>query len=230
MDPDPRHGDLIALFTDLNEQAVLNEVCRLLDTEDSPLTILESCQHALRHVGEHYQDGRYYLSGLMMAGEIMRQVSEMLQTAFEKRIYESASGRIVLGTVQGDIHDIGKNLIGAILRCHGFELIDLGVDVPPAMFLKATEEYAPHIIGMSGLLTVSYEAMRETVDLLRKNVEKGGLAVPIIIGGGSINSKVNKFVGSDYWAPDAMTGAKMCQRLRDSRETVPPQMWGASRV
>lgn len=230
MDPDPRHRELIALFTDLNEQAVLNEVRRLLDTEDSPLTILESCQNALRHVGEHYQDGRYYLSGLMMAGEIMRQVSEMLQSAFEKRIYGSASGRIVLGTVQGDIHDIGKNLIGAILRCHGFELIDLGVDVPPVKFLKATEEFAPNVIGMSGLLTVSYDAMRETVDLLRRNTEKGGHAVPIIIGGGSINSKVNKFVGSDYWAPDAMTGAKMCQRLLDSREAVFPQTLEALRL
>lgn len=217
MNPDVRHLDLITLLTDLNEQEVLKEVQRLLEKKEAPLGILESCQQALRYVGDNYEQGRYYLSGLMMAGEIMRQVSEMLQGVLEKSIRGKASGRIVLGTVQGDIHDIGKNLVAVILRCHGFELYDLGVDVSPQDFLKAMREFRPQIVGMSALLTVAYDAMKETVSLLRGNAEKDGHSIPTIIGGGLINEKVRKYVGSDYWASDAMTGAKLCQRLLTAR-------------
>ncbi len=213
MNPDLRHLELITLLTDLNEQEVLKEVQRLLEKEEPPLSILESCQQALGYVGANYEQGRYYLSGLMMAGEIMRQVSEMLQRILENSIHVKASGRVVLGTVQGDIHDIGKNLFGVILRCHGFELIDLGVDVSPGDFLKATRECSPHAVGISGLLTVSYDTMRETITLLHEDTQRGRPPVPTIIGGGLTNEKVCKYVGSDYWAPDAMTGAKLCQQL-----------------
>jgi methanogenic corrinoid protein MtbC1 len=213
MDPDARHKKMITLLTDLNEQEVLREVRRLLEQEEPPLHILESCQKALRYVGDHYEQGRYYLSGLMMAGEIMRQVSEMLQCVLEKSIPGRASGRVLLGTVQGDIHDIGKNLFGVILRCHGFEVRDIGVDVSPEAFLKGAREFEPHVAGLSGLLTVAYDIMRETVALLRGNTQGGGPCISTIIGGGMINAKVCKYVGSDFWAPDAVTGAKLCRQL-----------------
>ena len=121
MNRDFQHRELIALLTDLDEQGVLREARRLLEKNESPLHILESCQLGLRSVGDNFEQGRYYLSGLMMAGEIMRQVSEMLQDVLEKTIRGKACGRVVLGTVQGDIHDIGKNLVGVIVRCHGLD-------------------------------------------------------------------------------------------------------------
>ncbi len=213
MNPDVQHRELITLLTELNEQEVLEEVRRLLKKGESPLHILESSQKALRYVGDNYEQGRYYLSGLMMAGEIMRQVSEMLQRVLEKSIDGKTSGRVLLGTVQGDIHDIGKNLFGVILRCHGFELRDIGVDVSPEAFLKGTREFEPHIVALSGLLTVSYDTMREAIALLRENTQRGRPYVSTIIGGGLINAKVCKYVGSDYWAPDAVTGAKLCRQL-----------------
>ncbi len=213
MNPDVRHRELITLLTELNEQGVMEEVRRLLEKGEPPLHILESCQKGLRYVGDNYEQGRYYLSGLMMAGEIMRQVSEMLQCVLEKNIHGKASGRVVLGTVQGDIHDLGKNLVGVILRCHGFELYDLGVDVSPEAFLKGTREFEPHVVGLSGLLTGSWDTMRETIALLRENTKGGGSLVSTIIGGGLIDEKVCKYVGSDYWAPDAATGAKLCRQL-----------------
>lgn len=216
MKQDFPHRDLMGLLTDLDEQGVLREVRRLLKNEESPLNILESCRQGLRSVGDNYEQGQYYLSGLMMAGEIMRQVSEMLQEVLEKSFSGKASGRVVLGTVQGDIHDIGKNLVGVIMRCHGLELRDLGVDVSPEDFLRATQEFTPDVIGISGLLTVSYDTMKETVALLRSNPGKDGRSVPIIIGGGMINEKVRAYVGSDYWAPDAVTGAKICQQAAAS--------------
>ena len=213
MNPDVRHQELMALLTDLNEQEVLEEVRRLLKKGESPLHILESCQKGLRYVGDNYEQGRYYLSGLIMAGEIMRQVSEMLQSVLEKNIHGKASGRVLLGTVQGDIHDLGKNLVGVILRCHGFDLYDLGVDVPPEAFLKGAREFEPHVVCLSGLLTGSWDIMRETVALLHGNTQGGGSRVSTIIGGGLIDAKVCKYVGADYWAPDAATGAKLCLQL-----------------
>ncbi|MGO9314124.1 MAG: B12-binding domain-containing protein [Syntrophobacteraceae bacterium] len=213
MNPDVRHQQLITLLTELNEQEVLEEVRRLLKKGEPPLHILESCQKGLRYVGDNYEQGRYYLSGLMMAGEIMRQVSEMLQCVLEKNIHGKTSGRVVLGTVQGDIHDLGKNLVGVILRCHGFELYDLGVDVSPEAFLKGAREFEPHVVGLSGLLTGSWDTMRETIALLRGNTQGSGPRVSTIIGGGMIDEKVFKYVGSDYWAPDAATGAKLCRQL-----------------
>jgi methanogenic corrinoid protein MtbC1 len=213
MDSDARHKKLVTFLTDLNEQEVLREVRWLLEKEEAPLHILESCQKALRYVGDHYEQGRYYLSGLMMAGEIMRQVSEMLQCVLEKSIPGRVSGRVLLGTVQGDIHDIGKNLFGVILRCHGFEVCDIGVDVSPEAFLKGAREFKPHVAGLSGLLTVAYDAMKETTTLLRENARIEEEPIRIIIGGGMTNDKVCKYVGSDYWAPDAVTGAKLCRRL-----------------
>jgi len=213
MNPDDRHQALITLLTELNEQEILEEVRRLLKKGEPPLHILESCQKGLRYVGDNYEQGRYYLSGLMMAGEIMRQVSEMLQCVLEKNIHGKTSGRVVLGTVQGDIHDLGKNLVGVILRCHGFELYDLGVDVSPEAFLKGAREFEPHVVGLSGLLTGSWDTMRETIALLRENTQESGSHVSTIIGGGMIDEKVFKYVGSDYWAPDAATGAKLCRQL-----------------
>jgi len=203
----------MALLTELKEQEVLEEVGRLLKKGEPPLHILESCQRALRYVGDNYEQGRYYLSGLMMAGEIMRQVSEMLQCVLEKSIHAKASGRVLLGTVQGDIHDIGKNLVGVILRCHGLELYDLGVDVSPEAFLKGALEFEPHVVGLSGLLCASWDTMRETIALLRGNTQGGGSYVSTIIGGGLMDEKVCKYVGSDYWAPDAVNGAKLCRQL-----------------
>ena len=150
----------------------------------------------------------------------MRQVSEMLQIVLEKSIHGKTSGRVLLGTVQGDIHDIGKNLFSVVLRCHGFELYDLGVDVSPEAFLKGSREFGPNVVGLSGLLTVSYDAMTETIALLHKDAQRGGSHVPTIIGGGLINEKVCKYVGSDYWAPDAMTGAKLCQQLVFGDRTI----------
>jgi methanogenic corrinoid protein MtbC1 len=213
MNRDVPHQKLMSLLTELKEQEVLEEVRQLLEKGESPLRILESCQKGLRYVGDNYEQGRYYLSGLIMAGEIMRQVSEMLQCALEKNIHGKASGRVLLGTVQGDIHDLGKNLVGVILRCHGFELYDLGVDAPPEAFLKAARKFEPHIVGLSGLLCGSWEIMRETIALLRGNTEGGGPRVSTIIGGGLIDAKVCKYVGSDHWAPDAATGAKLCREL-----------------
>jgi methanogenic corrinoid protein MtbC1 len=122
-----------------------------------------------------------------------------------------------VGTVSGDIHDIGKNMVGMLLACHGFTVIDLGVDVPPADFAAKAIDVKPDMVGLSGLITASFESMKNTVSVLRAEAQKHHLTFPIIIGGGMIDEQVCAFVGADYWVADAMSGVRLCQRLMAQR-------------
>jgi methanogenic corrinoid protein MtbC1 len=177
------------------------------------LTIIKDCEQAMGLVGERYERQEYYLSGLIMAGEILREVMTMVQPFMEKRLPGNASGRVLLGTVQGDIHNIGKGIVDVALRCYGFTVEDLGVDVPPQQFLEHIQGNPPDVIGLSGLLTVAYESMKETVKLLREYQLSGQPAIPIIIGGGMLNEKVCRYVGADFWTTDALDGVRICQRI-----------------
>jgi methanogenic corrinoid protein MtbC1 len=204
---------MIHHVAELNEQAVLALVQERLSDGDDPLSIVEDCQEGMRRVGERYEQGRYYLSGLIMAGEIFREVMELAQPVIEAQISGEKSGRVLLGTVQGDIHDIGKNIQGMLLSCHGFTVYDLGVDVPPAEFLAQAKKVKPDIIGLSGLLTSSYDVMRDTITLIRDTAVPELADLPIIIGGTSINEQVCQYVGADHWVVNSMEGVRLCQRL-----------------
>jgi methanogenic corrinoid protein MtbC1 len=202
-------GTLIAAISDLREQAALDLVRRRLAAGDDPPRIIEACQEGMRQVGLRYERREYYLAGLIMAGEIFSQLMELLRPVFERKISERASGRILLGTVQGDIHDLGKNIVNMLLSCHHFAIRDLGVDVSPGVFGRQVTLMQPHIVGLSGLLTSAYDAMRETVVLLRDQGYQG----PIIIGGGQISEEVCQYVGADYWTTDGVAGVELCKRL-----------------
>ncbi|MFH1138956.1 MAG: cobalamin-dependent protein [Pseudomonadota bacterium] len=207
----PAGALLMELLIDLRENEALDEVRRLLREGLDPLKILYCSQEGIRRVGERYQQGRYFISGLIMAGEIQRQVVDLILPRISERIRESHSGRILVGTVRGDIHDIGKNLVCMLLRCHGFEVLDLGVDAPPEEFLAQALEFKPRVVGLSALLTTSHEAILDTVRLLKADPEIMARDVRIIIGGGFIDEKVCRLVGADHWAADAMTGVRYCR-------------------
>ena len=198
---------------ELDETGVLTLVEERLRRGDDPLILLEECQEGMRQVGARYEQQEYYLSGLMMAGEIFREVMELVEPILQERLYGRESGQILLGTVQGDIHDIGKNMFGTMLRCHGFTVADLGVDVKPAAFLEATEKNQPDIVGLSGLLTPSYETMRQTIQLIRKSSDSPIAGIPVIIGGGILNPKICAYVGADYWSIDSMVGVNLCKQI-----------------
>jgi methanogenic corrinoid protein MtbC1 len=204
---------LIAHLSDLDETYVLNAVRQLLDEGQDPLDIIEDCEHAMRLVGERYEKREYYLSALIMAGEIFREVMMISQPSMEQRLSGNASGKILLGTVQGDIHDIGKDIAQLALRCYGFAVEDLGIDVPPQKFLEHVQNNPPDIIGLSGLVTVAYESMQETTRLLRGHNKPGQAAIPIIIGGSTLSEEICRFVGADFWVTDAMEGVRICQHI-----------------
>ncbi len=204
---------LSTLVADLEEQRVLMLVQQRLAGGDDPLAIVEACQAGLRLVGERYEQREYFISGLIMAGEIFREVMELVQPVIEARLTGNESGQILLGTVRGDIHDIGKNNLILLLRCYGFTVHDLGVNVAPVEFLAQALALKPQIIGLSGLLTLSYDSMHETVELLRQSADADVRSIPIIIGGNQLTQQVCNYVGADYWMTDAMSGVRLCQKL-----------------
>jgi methanogenic corrinoid protein MtbC1 len=204
---------LVQLIADLEEDAVLELVQQRLDVGSDPLQIINECNEGMRVVGQRYEQGEYFVAGLIMSGEIFREVVELVQPLVEQQSEGNASGHIMVGTVAGDIHDIGKNIFGMLLSCHGFEVTDLGVDVHPDIFSAKALEIKPNIVGLSGLITASFESMKATIVALRAQSEAHKLSIPIVIGGGMIDEHICQYVGADHWASDAMAGVRLCEAL-----------------
>jgi methanogenic corrinoid protein MtbC1 len=144
-----------------------------------------------------------------MGGEIFYEVMELIRPAMESRISDASSGKILLGTVESDIHDLGKNSVKLLLSCYKLTVYDLGVDVPPEEFLRQAKKLQPDILGLSGLITKAYDSMRETIRLFRQE----GYQIPIIIGGSQLSEEVSQYTGADYWVDKADEGVKLCLRL-----------------
>jgi methanogenic corrinoid protein MtbC1 len=208
---------LTASLADLEEQLTLTLVQEALDEGMSPLAVVQACERGMREVGERYESHDYYLSGLIMAGEIFREVMALAQPSLEDELAGSATGTVLLGTVRGDIHNIGKNVVRVALRSFGFTVDDLGVDVPPEVFVERLSTTHPDIVGLSGLVSASFQSMRDTVEQVRTQAERDGWHIPVIIGGGIINEEVCRYVGADFWTTDALEGVRICQRLTSPR-------------
>lgn len=204
---------LVGLLADLEEEAVLSLVRRRVARGDDPLQIIEDCNEGMRLVGQRYERGDFFVSGLIMSGEIFRQVMELVQPLLKRTRRRRSAGTVLLGTVSGDIHDIGKNIAGMLLACHGFSVIDLGVNVPPDGFASRALEVEPDVVGLSGVITASFDAMRATVEALRASMRERHGVCPIVIGGGLLDEQVCRFVGADHWVANAMDGVRLLQRL-----------------
>ena len=212
--PDYDPASLVGRVAALDEDGALAVVGARLAAGEDPLAIIEDCQLGMRYVGDHYQSGKYFISGLIMAGEIFRETMELLGPGLAGAPARRAAGTVLLCTVQGDIHDIGKSIVDMLLRSYGFTVHDLGVDVVPAEVVRQALALEPDVIGLSGLLTVAAESMRATVAELRRAAPDLGYPCPIIIGGGQINEQARKWTGADLWANDAAAGVRLI------RETI----------
>jgi methanogenic corrinoid protein MtbC1 len=200
-------AELIRKISDLEEDEVLKLVHERIAGGDDPIAIIEDCRQGMILVGKRYEQREYFLSGLILAGEILREVMEIVQPLTEKKYFGKSLGQVLLGTVEGDIHDAGKNLFQVLLKVHGFTVSDLGVDVPVARFVSEARRLKPAVVGLSCLVIGAYSSMRETITSLRADPETA--AIPIVIGG-QVNEDVCKLVGADHWSSDAMDGVNWC--------------------
>jgi methanogenic corrinoid protein MtbC1 len=202
---------LVEQIANLQGDEVLRLVNERLQAGDAPLDVVKVCQEGVRRVGELYERREYYLAGLILAGDILRQVLELVLPQLAVTGGGASNGLVVLGTAQGDIHDIGKNLVQALFRCEGFEVLDLGVDVAPAEFVRQVRATRPEIVGLSAFLTTGYDAMRETVRQIRETIPVDEQPAVIIIGGGLMSEPVCHYIGADLWTRDGLEGVRMCQ-------------------
>jgi methylmalonyl-CoA mutase cobalamin-binding domain/chain len=209
--------DIRTAVTDLDEKRVLSLVEEALAAGEDSADIVHAVQDGLRTVGERYERKEIYLAGLIMAGEIFRGAMELAQPGLEDELSGNAYGRVLLGTVAGDIHDIGKNMAALAFRMLGFTVEDLGVNVSPETFLEAARQFKPDIVGMSGLLVVAFDAMQRTVTLFREHADELTVTPLFVIGGGTISEQVARYVGADLWTDDAMEGARRCQEALERR-------------
>ncbi len=161
------------------------------------LDILQACQQGMTEVGDRFENSEYFVSDLMMSGEIFKQVGILLEPGLKSATQVSA-GAVVIGTVQGDIHDIGKDIVVNMLKSANLDVTDLGVDVPPVQFVETLKGTNASVLCMSGLLTLAFDSMKETVNL----IEEAGLRdkVRIMIGGGPVDGGVCDVVGADDFA------------------------------
>jgi len=208
---------LVNALSDLEEELVLQLVQESLESETDPLAILADLREGMAQVGKRYEDNEYYVSDLIMAGEVFKEASAMVSSRFETASGETL-GKVVVGTVQGDIHDIGKDLVVSLLKANNFEVVDLGVDVPPANFVEAVQASGAEIVGLSGLLTISFDSMKETVVAL----EGAGLRskVKVMVGGGPVTEQVRAYVGADSLGADAQAAVALCNGWIASKEVA----------
>ncbi len=207
-------GELATLVANLREEEVLLAIKQYLAAGVSPAEILQACQKGMRLVGSMHEKGHYYIAGLIMAGEIMREAVDLVKPVMVRQRRGKTFGRVLLGTIAGDIHDIGKNLFRDLLECHGFTVMDLGVDVPPIDFIAAESEFKPHLIAASALITDSFPHLRELVELFEDTARRRSVRRPfILIGGGQVDERVFRMCGADNWGEDAFSGIQICRRL-----------------
>jgi len=198
--------ELIEAILDFDEEEVIKEVNELKQAGKSSLEIMEICKSAMDQVGKMFEAKEIFLTELIMSGELLNTILEELGLTQDSLETEGndGKGRILIGTVKDDIHDIGKNIIKSLLVSNGYKVRDIGVDVPIEKFLEEIKDFNPQIVALSGLLTVAYDSMKATIDAF----EKAGIRnnFKVIIGGGSIDQKVAEYAGADNFGVSAIDG------------------------
>jgi methanogenic corrinoid protein MtbC1 len=207
--PNEMKDKLIAAVADLNGEEAIKLVRRALSENEDPLLLIANCQEGMRLVGQRYSEHKYYLSGLIMGGQIFADAMGLIRPIVETQISGNDSGKILLGTVANDIHDLGKNIVNMLFTCHKFTVYDIGVDVPPEDFVKQALEIQPDVIGLSGLITAAYDSMRDTIAQLRRS----GILTPVIIGGSQLDDEIGRYTRADYWVTDANQGLILCKQI-----------------
>ncbi|MBU4440266.1 MAG: cobalamin-dependent protein [Acetobacterium sp.] len=198
------------LLANLEMDELMKAVQQELDNGTDPLEILKEGEAGMIKVGELFSAGEYFVSDLMMSGEMFKEVGEMLAPHLDGKTSEVLA-KVVLGTVEGDIHDIGKDLVYVMLKSGGFDVIDVGVDAKPEVFVNALKESDAPILALSCLLTTCYDSILNTV----KAVEAAGLRdqVKIVIGGGPTDESVVKYTGADAVGDDAQSAVRLCKEM-----------------
>ena len=202
--------DLVSALADLKEKEALKIVEDRMGAGEEPLKILDDARRAMEIVGKRFANSEYFIPDLVYSGEILKEITDMVKPKLSKAAEAKRLGKVVFGTVAGDIHDIGKDIVVFMLDVSGFEVYDLGVDVPAQKFVEKIKESGAPIVGLSGFLTLAFDSMKQTVEAIKA----AGLRdkVKVMIGGGQISEEVRKYTGADAYGKDAMAGVSLAKK------------------
>ena len=201
--------ELFNAITNLSKDDSVRITKELLKHGEDPEEILEISRAAMQVIGDRFETGEYFLPELIVSGDILEKIADEVKPFLIKSKVKEKLGKIVLGTVKGDIHDIAKNIVVFMLDVNGFEVIDLGVDVPAEEFIKAIKEHQAKIVGLSGFLTLAIPQMKETISEIRK---AGLTDVQIMIGGGPVNQFVCDDTKADSWGANAIEAVAIAKK------------------
>ena len=197
----------VQAIIDMQEKEALAMAQQMLDSGKSAMEVLDLCREAMDGIGKRFEKGEYFISELLMGGEILRQIAAIAKPKMGAATQQKKLGKVVFGTVAGDIHDLGKDIVEFMLDINGFEVIDLGVDVPVNKFVEAIKEHKPQVVGLSCLITVAFDSMKQTVEAIKA----AGLrdSVKIMIGGGTTDEQVKAYAGADAYGKDAVAAVTL---------------------
>jgi methanogenic corrinoid protein MtbC1 len=203
---------LVDWLADMDEDRALELARRMLLEENTdPLRVLQLCRDAMDIVGKRFENGEYFLPELVLAGEMLDTIGAIAKPLIKHAPGEEPKklGRVLIGTVHGDLHDIGKNIVSFLLDINGFEVKDIGIDVPVKSFIDEISAFRPDVVGLSGFLTLAFDSMKETIEAL----EKAGLRdkFKVMIGGGQIDETVRAYTGADAFGTNAVDAVNLCK-------------------
>jgi methanogenic corrinoid protein MtbC1 len=201
--------ELVNAIAEMREEEALRLAKEMVEGGSDAMAILGAAREAMDIVGQRYEEENYFLPELILAGVMLEQITDMVKPELAKAAEVESLGKVVMGTVEGDIHDIGKDIVVFMLDVNGFEVLDLGVDVPPQKFVEAIKDFEPQVVGLSGFLNLAYDAMKDTVEA----ITKAGLRdkVRIMIGGGPMSDMIQEYAGADAYGQDAMAGVSLAK-------------------
>jgi len=201
---------LINAIAEMEDEEAVKLTRELLAAGTDPVEILSDCRTAMEVVGKRFETGEYFISELILAGEILKSISAEVKPLIKQDGSTAKAGKVLVGTVKGDIHDIAKDIVVFMLDVNGFEVKDLGIDVPVESFVESVKSWNPDIVALSGFLTLAYTSMKETVEA----IEAAGLRdqVKVMVGGGTVDAQVCAYAKADGWGTDAMTAVSLAKQ------------------
>jgi len=203
---------LVEWLSDMNEDDAFALAKKMLLEEGAnPIRVLELCRNAMDIVGKRFEKGEYFLPELVLAGEMLENIGAIAKPLIKQAPGEEPKklAKVLIGTVHGDLHDIGKNIVTFMLDINGFEVKDIGIDVPVKNFIDAINEFRPDVVGLSGFLTLAFDSMKETIAA----IQDAGLRdkLKIMIGGGQVDETVLNYTGADAFGTNAVDAVSLCK-------------------
>lgn len=204
-------SDFIKEIIELNENNVYELLKKKFENNEDPMKIMDDIKQAVKKIGNKYEHKEYFLPDLIFSGEILKNIFVQLEPKIkESGKQEKKKGKVLLGTVAGDIHDIGKDVVCFMLDANGFDVLDLGVDVSIEIFIDKIKEFKPDILALSGFLTLSFDSMKEVI----QKINDIGLrnSVKIMIGGGTVDNLIVDYVGADAYGESAVDAVNLATK------------------